>query len=232
MAAKSDKVEPFAMLCFGQQDAGKSFNLEQFVRSHTNRMHIIFNPGHDKDWKGYEELRIRLDKTTKKLYFSMKGREYLFDRNFVKKVGRRGRVKILHEGDKAARTAFLRKIAFEKIITNLVLVVDDATSVFRFRLTETEVAIFSKTKHIGVKLILAYHDINYCPVEAFGLVTHIRQFVTISPLTDTKVKNKRVPMAGVINENWAKLQDLPKYSYFTIDIYKRTNTLTEFKGAA
>jgi hypothetical protein len=230
MAAKSKEVEPFAMLCFGQQGAGKSFDLERLVRSHVNRMHIVYNPGHSKDWKEYEVARLKYQSKDEKLFLEMRGKLILFDKNFTKKVGRRARIKIVHEGNRKARTALLSKITFDRFLPPLCLIVDDATSVFRGRFNEVEAAVLSQTKHANVKLFIAFHNINYCPIEAFGLATHIRQFKTITPIRKEKADDSIIPMASVINNNWKRLQDEPQYSFFTIDVYKRKNILTKSKG--
>lgn len=228
MAANQTKVEPFAMLVFGRQGAGKTTSMEAFLAIHPYHTHIVYNPGREEDWQGYTEVRLKLDDKSKKLFFTLKGKDYDFDRHFVKKF-KGGRVKVVHEGNTKVRIAFFSKIAYEKILPRSVLIIDDATNVIRHRLTNADSAIFSKTKHIGVKLILAYHDINYAPNEAFGLVTHIRQFITNGATGAAEQLYRRMPVLRTVDKNWAELQELPKYSYYTIDIYKNKNILVRGK---
>jgi hypothetical protein len=107
------------------------------------------------------------------------------------------------------------------------LVIEDATGVYGDRLTKIEKTFMSRCKHSDIKLVLASHDPHYFPKQLWGLVTHVRLFRTTNPPPAAKLDI--IPCYDALVEAWEVLQDAPKYSYYTLDVKKKTLSYTPYK---
>lgn len=218
-------ANPFVLATFGQMHAGKTYNLEELI-SKTNRTKIVYNFGREEDWQGYQPIELQEEKG--KLYFIHEKKRFLFERSFMKKF-RGKKVKIATVFHSKTLALFYTEIArMNSSINYVFFIIDDATAVFDTNLTKLEKSFISRCKHSDVRVALASHDLHYFPRQAWGLLTHVRLFRTINP--PPIAKRDVIPCFDALMDAWEKLQEAPQYSYYTLDVYNKELTYTEFKN--
>ena len=215
--------KPFCLATFGEQHAGKTYNLEQWIKG-QHRTIVVYNYGWEKDWVGFEKIELLLIKDV--LYFTYKKQDYIFSKAFMKKFKNK-RVKIKMAFEKRVENKFYQVLVQTDTIKDLTLIIDDATAVFGTTLSRPEKAALSRSKHAGIWMAFASHDPHYFPRQAYGLLTHLRMFKTTNP--PPKAKSDIIPCFHDLYRAWEHLQDAPKYSYYTLDVVKKELIYTPYK---
>ena len=216
-------AKPMAMPIFGAQDAGKTYQLERWINQQSRTV-IVYNFGRLTDWKGYEYVTLSFVK--KELYFEYKGNQLLFKKYFVKKYGgKRIKVRMFQERNDELRFLSIISETTEELMIKgrtdirFILVLEDATACFSHTLPRAMKVVLSRSKHLGIWLFFLLHIPSKFPLDAYDLCTHIRIFKTNNsfPYPKDKEKIAEIQFMRRLNQIWQEVQDLPQYSYGTLD---------------
>ncbi|WP_197043973.1 hypothetical protein, partial [Aureispira sp. CCB-QB1] len=166
---------------------------------------FVYNSGHEKDWIGFIEIELWSDAKSKELYFTYKGRDYVFHKHFMKKFKGK-RVKAMMADEKLTEQLLYKRLS-RKGYKGLFFIIDDATNVFSSQLTQAQKACFYRAKHVGIWFALVFHDPNMFPNGAWGALTLARFFKNnVSP---PRGKKNVIPHFDQVMKSFEILQDAP-----------------------
>lgn len=203
---------PFFLAYFGKPHSGKTYDLIQFVKRCNRETVFVYNSGHDKDWIGFIEIELWSDSKSKELYFSYKGRDYIFHKHFMSKF-RGKRVKAMMADEKLTEQLLYKRLS-RKGYKGLFFIIDDATNVFSSQLTQAQKACFYRAKHVGIWFALVFHDPNMFPNGAWGALTLARFFK--NNVAPPMKKKDIIPHFDEVMDSFKFLRDAPQYSHATI----------------
>ncbi|BDS10585.1 hypothetical protein [Aureispira anguillae] len=203
---------PFFLAYFGKPHSGKTYDLQQFVKRCGRETIFVYNSGHEKDWRGFIEIELHSDSKSKKLYFSYKGRDYLFEKHFMKKF--KGKKVKAMMADEKLTEQLLYKALSKKGYKGLFFIIDDATNVFSAQLTQAQKACFYRAKHVGIWFALVFHDPNMFPNGAWGALTLARFFK--NNVAPPSKKQRIIPHFPEVMQAFKILRTAPVYSHCTL----------------
>ena len=161
---------------------------------------------------GYEEIELWSDRKEDELYFTHKGKDYVFEKSFMKKF-RNKRVKAMMADEKLTEKLLYKRLA-KKGYEGLFFIIDDATNILTSQLTQAQKACFYRAKHVGIWFALVFHDPNMFPNGAWGALTLARFFKNnVSPPSG---KKNIIPHYAQVMKSFEYLRDAPLYSHCTI----------------
>ncbi|MGH1338737.1 MAG: hypothetical protein ACRBFS_21665 [Aureispira sp.] len=220
--------KPFCLLAVGLQGAGKTYNLERLVNRSGRRMVLVYNTSNPDDWKGYIEIELLYDVKKKRLAFIYEGRQFDFQKYYLKKF--KGKKVKADEMEGLSETEIKRgeKQLFRHIkkMSGLFFILDDASTVFdNGKLTRDQNAIF-KGKNYNVWFAFVFHGANLVPPRMWNAVTHIRMFYN----NTQPPPNKRniITNYSILLKMYQVLRKLPKRSFITLDVLLEKVTITPY----
>ena len=220
-----DQHHPFFLAYFGKPHSGKTYDLQQFALRCNRPTIFVYNSGWDKDWVGYELIELWSDKKEQELYFSYKGKDYVFEKHFMKKF-RGKKVKAMMADEKLTEMLLYKRLS-RKGYEGLFFIIDDATNILTSTLTQAQKACFYRAKHVGIWFALVFHDPNMFPNGAWGALTKAKFFKNnVAPPTQ---KSKIIPHFRELMKAYKVLKDAPKYSYCTLIMDTGDLSYTPFK---
>lgn len=203
---------PFFLVYFGRPHSGKTYDLQRFTKVCGRETIFVYNSGRDEDWIGYEQIELWSDKKSETLYFTYRGRDFVFKDHFMKKF-RGKRVKAM-EADEYLTEHLLFKQLKNKGYEGLFFIIDDATNIISSKLTKTQKACFYRAKHVDVWFALIFHDPNMFPNSGWGAVTISKFFK--NNVAPPKQKSEKIPHFRQFIKAYVTLQNAPDYSYCTL----------------
>lgn len=219
-----DLHQPFFLAYFGKPHSGKTYDLQQFVARCNRPTIFVYNSGWDKDWMGFILIELWSDPKDKLLFFSYKGKDYLFHKHFMKKF-RGKKVKAMMADEKLTERLLYKQLS-RPGYEGLFFIIDDATNILDSRLTQAQKACFYRAKHVGIWFALVFHDPNMFPNGAWGALTMVKFFKNnVAPPLH---KNKIIPHFNEMYRAYKVLQDAPKYSYCTLLMDSGSLSFTPF----
>lgn len=219
------KKPPFFLTYFGKPHSGKTYDLIQFVKICGRDTIFVYNSGHEQDWVGFEEIELWSDRKENQLYFTYKGKDYVFQKKFMK-VFRGKKVKAMM-ADERLTEKLLYKSLSRKGYEGLFFIIDDATNIFTSQLTQAQKALFYRAKHVDIWCALVFHDPAMFPNSAWGALTMAKFFKNnVKPPVE---KQNKIPHFREVMRAYRQLQDAPDYSFCTLNMDTGYLSYTPFK---
>lgn len=220
---------PFCLLTVGLQSAGKTYNLERLVNGSGRKMVLVYNTSNPDDWKGYIEIELLYDVKKKRLVFVYEGKQYDFEKCYLKKFkGKKVKADEM-EGNNETEIKRGEKLLFKYIkkMNGLFFILDDASTVFdNGKLTRDQNAIF-KGKNYNVWFAFVFHGANLVPPRMWNAVTHVRMFYNNTQ--PPRKKKEIITNYPILLKMYQILRRLPKRSYATLDVRAEKVTITPYK---
>ncbi|MBL4861455.1 MAG: hypothetical protein JKY09_00345 [Crocinitomicaceae bacterium] len=218
--------KPFFLAYFGRQHSGKTYDLQQFVAKCNRKTIFVYNSGRDEDWQGYEEIELWSSKKEEILYFTYKGKDYVFATHYMKKF-RGKKVKAMEADEVLTETLLYKQLKVKGRYSGLFFIIDDATNILTSRLTKAQKSCFYRAKHVNVWFCLIFHDPNMFPNGAWNALTMAKFFK--NNVAPPKQKSDKIPHFLKLKQAYYKLQKAPDYSYCTLVMNTGKLSYTPYK---
>lgn len=216
---------PFFLAYFGRTHSGKTYDLQQFTKVCGRETIFVYNSGRDEDWIGYELIELWADKKSDTLYFTYKGKDYVFKSSFMNKF--RGKKVKAMEADEYLTETLLYKQLSKKGYEGLFFIIDDATNIIPSKLTKPQKACFYRAKHVDIWFALIFHDPNMFPNSGWAALTIVKFFK--NNVAPPKQKSEKIPHFKQFTRAYRALQVAPDYSYCTLMMNTGDLKYTPFK---
>jgi len=220
------------ILIIGAQRSGKSYYSNELIKEWTQAGNsaLVYNLGKPTDFAAAKEIfplnfnqhAAQLGKAWKKepefLLYEYKDKLCDF-RTFSKDWAGRAAKTALMSNDIAA----LMFEAYFQYVSNCLLVIDDAKSIFRYGLSAEHIQIFNRMNHTGRKnpvenwrakgsdVIIIFHSLDHVNEQLFDAATHIINFRYVFEPDFKNVAN--LQLRAELEKSFKALSVAPKYSY-------------------